>query len=68
MPEAPQEPNISDANRHIEAMRARFHQWGNIDSENDDLNGILARLNAREITPQEAINEANELEDSRNLR
>ncbi len=57
--------NINEARIQIEALRAEIMQMGANDSENSSIDGIISRLDNREITPEEAVAEARGIRDSK---
>lgn len=62
-------PTINDAMVHIESVRAKIMQYGNSDaSESAALNKLSTDLVNGTLTTSEAINLANQLFESKNLR
>lgn len=55
----------NEARQHIEAVRAQIASMGANDSEFEALNGIIEQLEDRLITPQEAVDRANGVRDSK---
>lgn len=59
---------LSAALAEIDGIMGQMRQWGNIDSEQNDIENIKRRLMAGDITPKEAVIEARALEAGRNFR
>jgi len=55
----------NEARQHIEAVRAQIASIGANDSEFDVLDGIIEALEDQRITPQEAVDRANGVRDSK---
>jgi hypothetical protein len=55
----------NQARQHIEAVRGEIASMGANDSEFESLNTIIEELNNRIISPQEAVNRANGVRDSK---
>lgn len=60
--------SVGEAVAHIEAVRAQIHQEGNVDTEDDALNRVRQQLEAGHMSPQDAMEAANQLLAQRNLR
>ena len=55
----------SQARMHIEGVRGEIASMGGNDSEFESLNRFIEQLEDSAITPQEAINQANGVRDSK---
>ena len=55
----------NEARMHIEGVRGEMASMGGNDSEFESLNRIIEQLEDAIITPQEAINQANGVRDSK---
>lgn len=55
----------NQARQHIEAVRGEIASMGANDSEFESLSTIIEELEDRIISPQEAINKANGVRDSK---
>jgi hypothetical protein len=58
-------PTQGYARQHIEAVRGQVMQMGGNDTENEVLNGIILKMEDGDITPLEAIDQANGTMDSK---
>jgi hypothetical protein len=58
-------PTVNEAMAFIHQLEAKFSAEGNIDSERDVLQSIRTRLMSAELTPQQAMREAQAVDDGR---
>lgn len=56
---------INEAMAFINQLEAKFSAEGNIDSERDSLQSIRLRLMNKQLTPPEAMREAQSIDDGR---